>query len=55
VLKNFNGDIFKVYEELSTGKQIDFVMNPKGKDCFEYSNNGVSTKKTGKYIRTVGF
>lgn len=53
--KNFNGDIFKVYEELSTGKQIDFVMNPKGKDCFEYSNNGVSTKKTGKYIRTVGF
>jgi len=53
---DFKGDIFSVYQYLSNGDSLDFVLNPQGmKPSFEYNDAGVRTKESGEFIRTVKF
>lgn len=53
---NFNNDLFKLYEHLSTGKELDVVLNPEGvKVMFEYADNRVSTRVNGSFTRTIKF
>ena len=54
--KLFNNDIFKVYEQLSKGEELEFVLNPKGeKPSFEYYKEGVRTRPDGSFTRTLKF
>jgi len=52
----FNDDIFEVYKHLAKGKEQDFVLNPEGgRPSFEYNSQGVITRETGDFIRTIKF
>lgn len=56
VNKKFEGDIFELYKYLSKGKKQDIVLNPQGgKPSFEYDTQGVHTRETGEFVRTVQF
>ena len=52
----FNDDIFEVYKHLAKGNEQDFVLNPEGgRPSFEYNSQGVITRETGDFIRTIKF
>jgi hypothetical protein len=54
--KFFNDDIFEVYKHLAKGNEQDFVLNPEGgRPSFEYNSQGVITRETGDFIRTLKF
>jgi hypothetical protein len=45
-----------VYEELSKGKEIEFVLNPEGgKPNFEYFDLGIKTRETDTFVRSLKF
>jgi len=54
--KEYNNDVWQVYEELSKGKEIEFVLNPEGgKPNFEYFDLGIKTRETDTFVRSLKF
>jgi hypothetical protein len=54
--KSYNGDYFKMYEALSRGKKINFVLNPYiSKPSFEYTKTGIRTREQMEFTRYVQF
>lgn len=54
--KEYNNDVWQVYEELSKGKEIEFVLNPEGgKPNFEYFDLGIKTRETNTFVRSLKF
>jgi hypothetical protein len=44
-IKQYNGDVFKIFDNLSKDIEEEFLLNPKGgKTLFQYSTSGVITK-----------
>ena len=56
VENNCNGDYFKLYEKLSKGEKVNFILNPyDDKVMFEFTEEGVRTRKTGEFTREMSF
>jgi hypothetical protein len=53
--KNYGGDIFKMYEELSKGKVIEMVLNPEGCVSFDFKRGRVMSRKVGDFKRKIKF
>jgi hypothetical protein len=54
--KYYHGDMMKLYEDLSKGKSIKIILNPTDYIFnFSFTNDGVSTKEKGSFIRTMKF
>lgn len=47
--------VFKVYEELSEGKQLEFILNPDEKPSFIFTSEGVKKRESNKFKRNVSF
>lgn len=47
--------VFKVYEELSEGKQLEFILNPDEKPSFVFTSEGVKKRESNKFKRNVSF
>ena len=54
---DYEGDYFKMFEDLSKGNKIKFVLNPtESAVSFEYGKcGGISTRTTGSFERIVSF
>lgn len=53
---HYNGDLFKLYEELTKGKSMKIILNPKNvKVMFEYKDNAINTRADGSFTRTIKF
>lgn len=53
---HYNGDLFKLYEELAKGISMTITLNPKNvKVMFEYKNNAINTRADGSFTRTIKF
>ena len=59
--KSKGGDMFQVYKELSEGKELPCVLNPfnyeenSQKAMFDFSKEGVITRKCGEFVRKLKF
>lgn len=54
--RKYKGNMFELYTKLLNGKEMKIIMNPKNsKPMFEYSDNAISTRRQGKFIRTIQF
>ena len=47
--------VFKIYEELSEGKQLEFILNPDEKPSFIFTSEGVKKRESNKFKRNVSF
>ena len=52
--KDFNGDVFKLYETLAKEK-LEICLNPPKYNRWEYVNNYVHFNEVGKFTRTLNF
>ena len=43
-IDSYDGDAFKIFENLANGVEEKFILNPSGSVLFEYSSAGVCTK-----------
>lgn len=48
-ITEYDGDAFKIFENLASGLNEKFILNPKDKVLFEYSTTGVYTKQEPFY------
>lgn len=49
------GGIFKIFERLSNGEAIEFIMNPLNSVSFEYTKTGIFTRKQESFKRVIKF
>lgn len=54
-IAEYNGDALSLFEDLASGKEIEFVLNPKDKVAFVFDHNSVTTRETGSFKRTLKF
>ena len=47
--------VFNVYEELSKGEQLEFILNPDEKPSFVFTSQGVRKREPNKFKRNVSF
>ena len=47
--------VFKVYQDLSEGKNIEFILNPDDKPAFVFTSTGVHKKQPNTFKRNVSF
>lgn len=53
---HYNGDLVKLYEDLTKGKSMKIILNPKNvKVMFEYKDNAINTRADGSFTRTIKF
>ena len=53
--KTISDKVFKIYEELSEGKQLEFILNPDEKPSFIFTSEGVKKRESNKFKRNVSF
>lgn len=51
-INQYDGDCFKIFENLANGEEEVFILNPHGSVLFEYNTNGVITK-IKEFTRTL--
>ena len=54
-IAEYNDDALAIFKDLADGEKIEFVLNPKDKVSFDFTQNSVSTKETGSFKRTLQF
>ena len=47
--------VFKIYEDLSEDKQLEFILNPDEKPSFIFTSQGVRKREPNKFKRNVSF
>ena len=53
--ENYDGDCFKMFEDLAKGKQIEMVLNPEGCVSFDFKHGRVMTREVGNFKRKIKF
>ena len=51
-IEEYEGDAFRIFENLANGQTEKFILNPAGSVMFEYDSSGVYTK-LGEFSRTL--
>ena len=54
-LNSISDKIFKVYEDLASGKEIEFILNPDEKVSFVFTTAGVKKRVSNSFKRVVSF
>lgn len=54
-LEKIEDKVFKIYEDLSEGKQLEFILNPDEKPSFVFTSEGVKKRESNKFKRNVSF